>query len=61
MMYTLSDQLYKYERGPTAAEQRAADVHAGEIAAALRDLRVSLRRTFRRRHRMPVRFLSSVQ
>jgi hypothetical protein len=61
MIYTLSYQQYKYERGPSAAEQRAADVHAGETAAALRDLRACLGRTFRLRHRMPVRFLSSAR
>ncbi len=71
MIYTLSNQLYKYERGLTAAEQRAADVHAGETAAAVKDLRVCLGRTFRLRHRVgsvrraantmtaPVRFLAS--
>jgi hypothetical protein len=52
MMYTLSSQLYKYEHGLTAAEQRAADVHAGETAAAVRDLRACLAR---------VRFLSSAR
>jgi hypothetical protein len=52
MVYTLSYQMYKYEHGLTAAEQRAADVSAGEAAAALRDLRLRLRRTFRPRHRM---------
>ena len=52
-MYTLSYQMYKYEHGLTAAEQRAADVHAGEAAAALRDLRLRLRRAFRPRHRVP--------
>ena len=73
MMYTLPSQQYKYERGLTAAEQRAADVHAGETAAAMRDLRVYLGRTFRPRHharparRTPdmvtaaVRFLSSAR
>ena len=50
MVYTLSYQMYKYEHGLTAAEQRAADVHAGEAAAALRDLRLRLRRAFRPRH-----------
>jgi hypothetical protein len=35
MLYTQSYQLYKYEHGLTAAEQRAADVRAGETAAAL--------------------------
>ena len=71
MVYTVSYQLYKYERGLTAAEQRAADVHAGEIAAAVRDLRVRRGRSLRLRHRVrpargaadtmtaPVRFLSS--
>ena len=49
MIYTLSYQQYKYERGVTAAEQRAADVHAGETAAALRELRACLGRTFRLR------------
>jgi hypothetical protein len=44
MVYTLSYQMYKYEHGLTAAEQRAADVSAGEAAAALRDLRLGLRR-----------------
>jgi hypothetical protein len=73
MIYTLSYQQYKYERGLTAAEQRAADVHAGENAAALRDLRARLGRGFRLRRRArpargaadtmpaPVRFLSSVR
>ena len=35
MVYTLSYQMYKYEHGLSAAEQRAADVRAGEAAAAL--------------------------
>jgi hypothetical protein len=39
MVYTLSYQMYKYEHGLSAAEQRAADVRAGEAAAARRDLR----------------------
>ena len=72
-MYTLSYQMYKYEHGLTAAEQRAADVHAGEAAAALRDLRLRLRRAFRPRHRVqsaraaadavtaPVRDLSGIR
>ena len=51
-MYTLSYQMYKYEHGLTAAEQRAADIHAGETAAALRDLRLRLRRAFRPRPRV---------
>lgn len=52
MVYTLSYQMYKYEHGLSAAEQRAADVRAGEAAAALRDLRLRLRRAFRPRHRV---------
>jgi hypothetical protein len=46
MVYTLSYQMYKYEHGLTAAEQRAEDVRAGEAAAALRDLRMRLGRAF---------------
>ena len=73
MVYPLSYQLYKHERGLTAAEQRAADVRAGQAAAALRDLRACLGRGFRLRHRVrpargaadtvtaPVRFLSSAR
>jgi hypothetical protein len=53
MLYTLSYQLYKYEHGLSAAEQRAADVRAGEAAAALRNLRLSLGRAFRLRRRVP--------
>jgi hypothetical protein len=34
MVYTLSYQMYKYEHGLSVAEQRAADVRAGEAAAA---------------------------
>jgi hypothetical protein len=52
MFYTFSYQLYMYERGCTVAEQRAADVCAGEVAAALRDLRLRLGRSFRPRHRV---------
>ena len=51
MVYTLSYQIYKYEHGLSAAEQRAADVRSGEAAAALRDLRLRLGRAFRPRHR----------
>jgi hypothetical protein len=51
MVYPPSYQLYKCEQGPTAAAQRAADVRAGEAAAALRDLRLRLGRAFRPRHR----------
>ena len=49
MMYTLSYQMYKHEHGlpVSAAEQRAADVRAGEIAAELSDLRLRLGRAFR--------------
>jgi hypothetical protein len=52
MVYSLSYQMYKYEQGLTAAEQRAADVRAGEGAAALRDLRQRLGRTLRPRRRV---------
>ena len=52
MVYSLSYQMYKYEHGLTAAEQRAADVRAGEVAAALRNLRLSLGRALRPRHRV---------
>ena len=56
MLYTLSYQMYKYEHGLTAAEQRAADVRVGEAAAALRDLRLHLGRAVRLRRRVrPVR------
>jgi hypothetical protein len=51
MVYPLSYQMYKYEHGLSAAEQRAADVRAGAAAAALRDLRLGLRRAFRPRRR----------
>jgi hypothetical protein len=53
MLYTLSYQMYKDEHGfqATAAERQAADVRAGEIAAALADLRRSLRDVLRLRHR----------
>jgi hypothetical protein len=69
MIYTLSYQQYKYERGLSAAEQRAADVRAGETAAALRNLRARLGRTFRPRPARrtaetttaQVRFLSSAR
>jgi len=52
MVYTLSYQMYKCEHGRSAAEQRAADVRAGEAAAALRDLRLFLGRAFRPGHRV---------
>jgi hypothetical protein len=73
MVYNLSYQIYKYEHGLTAAEQRAADVGAGEAAAAVRDLRLRLRHAFRPRHRVrsacaaadavtaPVRDLSGIR
>lgn len=75
MMYTQSYQMYKYEHGLriSAAEQRAADVRAGEVAAALHELRLRLARAFRPGHRArpargpadavtaQVRFLSSVR
>lgn len=76
MMYnTLSHQTYKYEHGlhVTAAEQRAAEVRAGEIAAALHELGLRLGRAFRPGHRVrpargaadavtaQVRFLSSAR
>ena len=51
MVYTLSYQMYKYEHGLTAAEQRAADVRVVE-AAAPRDLRLRLGHVFRPRHRV---------
>ena len=51
MVYTLSYQMYKCEHGLGAAEQRAADVRAGEGAAALRELRLRLGRAFRPRRR----------
>jgi hypothetical protein len=50
MVYMPSHQMYKYEHGLSAAEQRAADVRAGETAAALRDLGLCLGRIFRPRH-----------
>lgn len=42
-----SYQLYMYEHGRTVAEQRAANARAGEVAAELRNLRLSFRRAFR--------------
>jgi len=52
MIHPLSYQQYQNERGLTAAEQRAADVRAGQTAAAVRDLRACLGRGFRLRHRV---------
>ena len=69
-MYSLSYQMYKYEHGLTAAEQRAADVRAGEAAAAARDLLVGLGHALRPGHRAPLargaanapaRFISSAR
>jgi hypothetical protein len=47
MFHPMSYQLYRNEHGLSVAEQRAADVRAGEAAAALRDLRLCLGRAFR--------------
>jgi hypothetical protein len=47
MLHTMTYQLY------TAADQSPADLASGEIAVAMRDLRLSLGRAFRRRHHMP--------
>jgi hypothetical protein len=56
MFHPPSYQLYRYEHGLSPAGQRAADVRAGEAAAALRDLRLRLGRAFGLRHRVsPVR------
>ena len=52
MFHSPSYQLYRYEHGLSAAEQRAADLRAGEAAAALRDLRLRLGRAFGLRHRV---------
>jgi hypothetical protein len=52
MVYTLSYQMYKYEHGLSVAEQRAADVRAGEAAAARRELRRQLSRAFCPRQRV---------
>lgn len=52
MFHPLSNQLYRYEHGLSAAEQRVADVCAGEAAAALRDLRLHLGRAFHLRRRV---------
>jgi hypothetical protein len=77
-MYTMSYQMYKCEHGlTTAAERRAADVCAGETAAALTaalaDVRLGLGRVLRLGRRVraahgaadavtaPARVLSSVR
>ena len=49
MFHSLAQQHYQYSRGMSAADQRAADARLGEAAAALRDLRHSLRRALRAR------------
>ena len=51
MVYTLSYQMYKCAHGLSGAEQRAADVRAGEAAGAVRDGRAGLGRVFRGRGR----------
>ena len=75
MMYAQSYQMYKVEHGlhVTAAEQQAADVRAGEVAAALHELGLRLGRALRPGHRVrpargaadavpaQVRFLSSAR
>lgn len=50
MVYTLSYQQYKYEHGLTAAEQRAADIRAGEAAAELGNLWRGIGGVFRLGH-----------
>jgi len=52
MLYTMSTQMFKYEHGLTAAQQRAEDVRAGEVAAALTGLGSQLGRVFRPRQRV---------
>ena len=52
MFHSPSYQLYRYEHGLSAADQRAADVRAGEAAAAVADLRLRLGRAFGLRHRV---------
>jgi hypothetical protein len=46
--------MYNYEHGlhVSAADQRAADVRAGEVAAALHELGTRLGRAFRPGHRV---------
>jgi hypothetical protein len=51
MIYTMAQQMYTYEHGLTAAEQRAAGIRVGEAAAVLRDLRHSLGSVLKFRHR----------
>jgi hypothetical protein len=40
MIYSLSSQMPKFEHRLSAAGRRAADVRAGQVAAALRDRRL---------------------
>jgi hypothetical protein len=52
MFHSPSYQLYRYEHGLSADQQRVADVRAGEAAAALRDLRLRVGRAVGRRRRI---------
>jgi hypothetical protein len=52
MFPLLSDQMYRHEHGLSAAEQRAADICAGEAAAAVGDPRLRPGRAFRLRRRV---------
>jgi hypothetical protein len=73
MLHTMSYQVYKNEHGlpVSAAEQRAADERAGEVAAALHELWRCLGRAARREQRAepareaqdaaPARFMSAVR
>jgi len=54
MSNTLAYQVYMYEHGISAAQQRAADIRAGEIAAEFRGLRLRLAGVFRLRRRVPL-------
>lgn len=51
MIYSLSYQQYKSEHGLSPAEQRAADIRAGQAAAELRDLWLRVVHAFRLMHR----------
>ena len=53
MFYSVSYQTYNYERVLGAAEQRAADVRAGEAAASRGLLRLRLGHALRVRHDVP--------
>jgi hypothetical protein len=62
MFYTQSYRMYQYEHGLTPAEQRAADVRAGEVAAALRNLGRRLGDVLRLGHRArPVRAVAGTK